>query len=461
VLKPDDGVFSATASLTANSYLLMRDCHLTGGFAFCIWFGASPYSGDFVVTLGGYHPAFTPPAWYPVVANLGLNWTVSSTVVIKGGIYFAITPSAAMAGGSLQVLFESGDLKAWLTTWINIMIRWKPFYVNADVGISVGVSYKLDMQFSSVTVTAELAAELTLWGPPTGGVAHVDWSIISFSIRFGADEVEPAGQILDWNGFQGLLPNKSSSFPVAAMGEAAEASGAVLLKVAIRGGLTRTDSVTGDWIVRGDELLLTTASAVPLTSVMFGPTVALPDGCPARIDIRPMAATGCTSVHTITLFDVDNNQPVDLSAWPVPQVQTASLPEALWGTPLSDGAQPTPAARLIPCLATGIRFAPPPASAGASLGPIDPGLLLTPLGGGYLALQPGAQQDPLTAPVADQGSIQSICDGVASSANVQIQQAMVAVLGNLGLAPPTAAPLAMLGQQAGTLYAQPPLSATV
>ena len=145
----------------------------------------------------------------------------------------------------------------------------------------------------------------------------------------------------------------------------------------------------------------------------------------------------------------------------MPQVQTASLPEALWGTPLSDGAQPTPAAKLIPYLATGIRFAPPPASAGASLGPFDPGVLLTPLGGGYLALQPGAQHDPMTAPVADRGSIQAICDGVASSANVQIQQAMVAVLGNLGLAPPTAAPLAMLGQQAGTLFAQPPLSATI
>lgn len=461
VLKPDDGVFSAIGSLTPNSYLLTRDCHLTGGFAFCIWFGASPYAGDFVVTMGGYHPAFTPPKWYPAIANIGLNWTVSSALTIKGGTYFAITPTAAMAGGSLQVLFQSGNLKAWLTAWINIMIRWKPFYITADVGISVGVSYKLNLLFTSVTLKVELGAQLTLWGPPTGGVAHVDWYIISFSIPFGADPVSPGGQVLDWTGFQGLLPNRSSASNT--MLAAADAPDAVLLKVSINAGLTRTDSVTGDWIVRGDELVLTTTSAVPVTSVAFGTVaVPLPGDSPTLIDIRPMAAKGCTSKHAITLYSVDDgNQPVDLTPWPLPLVQTAALPQALWGEPLPDSAQPAPAAKLVPGLATGIQFAPPPASAGAAVGPVDPDSLITPLGGGYMALQPGSQQDPLTAPVEDKDSIQAIIDNVASPANVQNQQAIFAALGTLGAAPPTDAPLVQLGALAGTLFAQPPLSATI
>lgn len=463
VLKPDDGVFSAIGSLTPNSYLLTRDCHLTGGFAFCIWFGASPYAGDFVVTLGGYHPAFNPPAWYPKVANIGLNWIVSSSVTIKGGTYFAITPTAAMAGGSLQVLFQSGNLKAWLTAWINIMIRWKPFYLTADIGISVGVSYKLDLLFTSVTLKVELGAELTLWGPPTGGVAHVDWHIISFNIPFGADQVAPGGQLLDWTGFQGLLPNKSSPSSSDTMLAAEVASDAVLLKVAINGGLLRTDSVSGDWVVRGDELVLTTTSSVPVTSVVFGTVaVPLPANSPAKIDIRPMGAKGCTSEHGITLLDVDNdNQPLDLSSWPLPLVQTASLPEALWGEPLADKAQPAPAARLVPWLATGVRFAPPPASAGASIGPVDPDSLITPLGGGYMALQPDTQQDPISAPVEDKDTIQAIIDNVASAANVQTQQAIFAALHAVGAQPPTDAPLVQLGQQAGVIFTQPPLKATV
>jgi hypothetical protein len=164
VLKPDDGIFAATAFLTPNSFLLTRDCHLVGGFAFFLWFGNSPHDGDFVVTLGGYHPAFTPPQWYPKVANIGLNWPVSRSVVIKGGVYFALTPTAAMAGGSLQVLFQSGDLRAWLTADVNIMIRWKPFYITAYIGVSVGVSFRLDLLFTTVTISVELGASLRLWG---------------------------------------------------------------------------------------------------------------------------------------------------------------------------------------------------------------------------------------------------------------------------------------------------------
>ena len=53
-------------------------CHLTGGFAFYVWFGDNPHSGQFVLTLGGYHPDFSPPSYYPSVPRLGFNWPVSS-----------------------------------------------------------------------------------------------------------------------------------------------------------------------------------------------------------------------------------------------------------------------------------------------------------------------------------------------------------------------------------------------
>ncbi len=54
VFKPSEGVLGVMAILTPNSYVLDHDCRLTGGFAFYTWF-SGPHSGDFVVTLGGYH----------------------------------------------------------------------------------------------------------------------------------------------------------------------------------------------------------------------------------------------------------------------------------------------------------------------------------------------------------------------------------------------------------------------
>ncbi|HEU5271284.1 MAG TPA: DUF6603 domain-containing protein, partial [Jatrophihabitans sp.] len=98
VVQPLQGFFAATAILSKNSYVLTPDCHLTGGFAFYLWFGDNPNAGQFVVTLGGYHPAFQVPSYFPQVPRLGFNWAVSDVVSIKGNAYFALTSSCAMAG---------------------------------------------------------------------------------------------------------------------------------------------------------------------------------------------------------------------------------------------------------------------------------------------------------------------------------------------------------------------------
>jgi hypothetical protein len=454
VLKPDEGVFWAIASLTSNSFLLTKQCQLTGGFAFCVWFGANEHAGDFVLTLGGYHPAFTPNLWYPTVPPVGFHWAVDNSLVIKGAAYFAITPTAAMAGGSLEVVFESGDLRAWLTAHANIMIRWRPFYLTAEVGISIGVSYRLNLGFTSTVLAVELGASLNLWGPPTGGVVHVDWYIISFSISFGADPISEKNLTLDWTGFQALLPSVGhpAQTLTQTLAQPADQPPPAIVTLSVSRGLRSTDSGTGDWIVRADELVLTAASAVPMTSISVGRAVPLPAGAPAAIDIRPMGASQATSPFTITVSGVD-----DLATWPV-SVQSSALPEALWGKPIADDASPSAAAELIGGLPTGVVFAPPPARTGAGVGPFDPGSLVSPVGqGGVLPLRPASQADPVAAPVPDAGSIKAIADNVASGASVAAQARLVSVLAGYAAAPPTNAPLAKLGDQAGAVFAQPPM----
>src|SRR5205814_274776 len=65
-----DGVVLVQAQLTDNSWLLFPTIRLTGGFAFASWFGG-PNKGQFVLTLGGYHPSFHRDG-YPVVPRLGI-----------------------------------------------------------------------------------------------------------------------------------------------------------------------------------------------------------------------------------------------------------------------------------------------------------------------------------------------------------------------------------------------------
>ena len=213
VFKPNEGFFGIDGSLTPNSYLLMRDCHLTGGFAFWTWFAADDPStfqraGDFVVSVGGYHPAFVPPKWYPTLARVGFNWPAGAEVTLKGGAYMALTPTAIMAGGNLEAVYQSGNLRAWFIADANLMIRWKPFYFAATIGISLGASDRLTLGSLSTTLSVELGASLELWGPPTGGTVHVHWFILSFSVPFGAKQKDGEALDLDWGSFSALLPTR-------------------------------------------------------------------------------------------------------------------------------------------------------------------------------------------------------------------------------------------------------------
>ncbi len=84
----------------------LPDVRLTGGFAFAIWWKGS-LAGQFVLTIGGYHPDFHRDG-YPDVPRLGLSWQVSSAITIKGGAYFALTSEALMAGVDVEVIADFG-----------------------------------------------------------------------------------------------------------------------------------------------------------------------------------------------------------------------------------------------------------------------------------------------------------------------------------------------------------------
>ena len=108
-------------------------------------------------------------------------------MTVDGQAYFALTPSCVMGGGGLHVLFHDGNLRAWLTASADFLISWKPFRYSAEIERLGRRLLHLDEGDLQTTLTAELGAICALWGPPTGGTAHVSWYVISFTVRFGAD----------------------------------------------------------------------------------------------------------------------------------------------------------------------------------------------------------------------------------------------------------------------------------
>ena len=367
VLRPREGTLSIRSELTPDSYLLTKDCRLTGGVAFCLWFGDNPHAGQFVLTIGGYHPAFRVPDFYPSVPAVGFNWPVSKDVTIKGEAYFALTPSCGMAGGSLEVLFARGNLRAWFTAHANLLVAWSPFSFLAEIGVEIGVCCRLALLFCHKTITLSLGAALTLWGPPLGGRVRVHLSFISFTVHFGSDgALDKNYEPLAWQDFRALLPQESIC---------TIAAGAGLCNVLDRGDQENI------WVVRGGKFTFYTLSAIPASHVQFG-DAAQHDFTDENggINIRPMNKQGIVSVYRLEILHQDIPLTgAEVGRWSA-SPHTEALPQALWGVPLTrDGRfvqnPTTPGAELLPDRLCGLTVSAPAPELSDALGPV-PGRVL-------------------------------------------------------------------------------------
>ncbi|MGH8891780.1 MAG: DUF6603 domain-containing protein [Actinomycetes bacterium] len=194
-----EGLFSVQAQLTDNSWLISRNCRLTGGFAFFTWFRES----QFLLTLGGYHPSFVPRPEYPVVPRVGFQWTFLGVVHIKGESYFALTTSAIMTGTRVEATYGPDWLQLWFTAYADILVTRDPFHYEVDIGISVGARFRFRVCFfACVTLSfnVSVGATLRLAGPPFHGQVRADLGPVSVTVPFG-DNALPRPPPKHWDEF--------------------------------------------------------------------------------------------------------------------------------------------------------------------------------------------------------------------------------------------------------------------
>ncbi|MFI6520895.1 DUF6603 domain-containing protein [Spirillospora sp. NPDC050679] len=330
---PDDGRIALLAQLTPNSYLLSKACRLTGGFAFTSWF-AGEHAGDFVVTVGGYHPHFAVPAHYPAVPRLAFTWQVSAELTLKGSAYYALTPAALMAGGNLSATWDDGALSAWFDAALDFLIAWQPYHYEASLHVSVGARYTFDL-FGKHTINVHVGTDVEFWGPEFGGKATLDLDIVSITIRFG-DQSSGTAQPVPWSRF------RTAQLP------AADSLATVTLQAGGAGGGSGTDLGA----VNPCDLRLATDVAIPSTGAQAG-TRTLPGGVPFGVAPAGQAAGSFTSEQTITITRDGRPTEQDFVFTPI----TKDLPAALWGDDFAPGLG---ADVLVPGLLTGYTVTAPP-----------------------------------------------------------------------------------------------------
>lgn len=340
VIRVSEGSIEVEARLTDNSFIFARSVKLMGGFAFFVWF-AGPRAGDFVVSLGGYHPSFNRPAHYPQVPRVGIQWQLNSEIGVTGEAYFALTPSCLMAGGKLSMTFRSGVIEAWFTAFANFLLCWQPFFYRAEMGVSIGVACRVKIIFATISIRVEVSVGLALWGPPFGGEARVDLSVISFAIRFGSGRPQP-GPLTANEFVQNCLP------PAKTPGDAD------VFSINVADGLLREQDLDGGGTLRmvsAQKLSLTVQSVVPCTSFAGQLVPPVPQANASALGIKPRGKTGLQSTITVNVVKLAGvvQQPVDSSRFTTSLLK-GNVPEAVWGKAPSNGtiALPEkPEARLI------------------------------------------------------------------------------------------------------------------
>lgn len=257
---PDEGFLGVRALLTNNSYLFDPACYLVGGMAFYSWFDG-PHKGDFALTVGGYHPDFHVPAHYPLVPRLGFLWHYGNQLSIKGGMYFALTGHAIMAGGSLEAVWQDGDLQAWFKTTADFLLSWKPYHYEASVSVDIGGSLTVHA-FGTHYITVHLHADLSVWGPKFSGVAHFQIIGIHFSISFGDKKSVPPA--IEWPAFrQSFLPQTIYGITVQS-GLVKSLKG---YELDDKGELVqKAGSTAVHWLLDPKDLALTINSVIPIHS---------------------------------------------------------------------------------------------------------------------------------------------------------------------------------------------------
>jgi hypothetical protein len=320
VFIPSEGFLGVRAQLTSNSYILSRACRLTGGFAFYSWFKGE-HAGDFVLTLGGYHPNFKVPAHYPQVPRLGFAWRVSDNFYLRGELYFALTANALMAGGRLDALFQTSNIKAWFIAGADFLIAWKPYHYEISVFVSLGLEVTFSF-FGTHTIGLSASAGLKLWGPEFGGEAHIKVKVLFFKIpvdiTFGSQsKAIPAISFAEFE--KSYLPAEPSQ----------------MCSVTIQSGLLETVTENGEeiWIVNPKEMAFATNSTIPSDSgKLFGSENSWSNG---TVGVQPMGVQTeeITTTHEVVISGLDTTL---LKATPI----IKKVPSALWGQPETPDHRP-------------------------------------------------------------------------------------------------------------------------
>ncbi|MFK0202475.1 DUF6603 domain-containing protein [Streptomyces lavendulae] len=452
--------FSMDVALGDGSYVLDRRVRLTGGLSLRI-----RGDGLFVLTLGGFHSQYDPPPelaepnFYPP-PRIGTTVQLSSLVTLKGSLYAAIVPKAAMAGFSFALRFDVGGafrIEAWLTAHAEILLQWDPFYVDVSAGFRVGIAATVKVLFVRIRVSLEIGVDLHIWGPDFGGTGQVKLWFVSFRLPFGAER--KGAPPVNWDDFAPQLP--------------------LPLKVDLKEGNELPDRYTpvedvrvrsgtkeDPYLVSNEGFRFDTYATLSTNAITFnGQPFPVEGGNPRKADIRPMKLADVDSVHHVALRR--RSEPDDLydprpdDGWIIKEYRL-DLPAGTWGQPINRPEDAFDEPEMVENRLGGLSFVVPGPDRGPEVGPVSAeSLEVEALPERFVPLRDPNPQGP--RPTFTAQSVRLIASTIADAHVSDERTQLHGTLLDLGIPfdPASDQSLDTYVDQVGNQFLSPPLTTTV
>lgn len=339
-----EGVLLVQAQLTENSWLLSPSIRLTGGFAFATWW-KGPNAGQFVVTMGGYHPKFNHPG-YPSVPRLGFRWSPISNVSIVGESYFALTSEALMAGSSFEAAAHFGPAHARLSFGVDGIVFFDPFWFSVSAHAEIAAGIRLWLLFGTVDIELSLGAQITVSGPPI----HVEgrFEICGFEVPFEfGDSGNAEDRALTAGAFRDKYLRASSDAQVV---QAAVLRGAVTAGRTTNGAPQKVPdgSALNPFLVipEFELVLISTAPAVDMSLTHDGLHLDLQVLAP-DLGVAPMLSDTLASRLHAELDKLRGGSTFDLDGLHLTPRPDAAFPKGVWGEAQNPKAPKVPAGETV------------------------------------------------------------------------------------------------------------------
>lgn len=330
----NSGFVIARGEITDGSYLIFKEVKLQGSFVFAMWFSES-LKGDFLFTIGGYHPNFNAPKHYPSSGELyRLGFSLRrGNLSAALQMYFALTPQAIMFGliGRLNYtldLSKSVTIDYWIgsktftfTIGVEVEIKleahfvmfWKPFSYKADLELLFNVRLYADFWFFAININVNLKARLSIWGPDLEGIAYLSVAGYGFTVKFG-NSASRSTQLTIHEFKKEFIPDDH-------------------LKLNISNGKISKETDKGNdketAIVNPKDFTLEFTSQIPVTSITLKDTKTITGNAAFGVTYQRDNSKAFTHEVTIEVLYMEGSVPQVQKGWNIePLLQ--NMPKALW-----------------------------------------------------------------------------------------------------------------------------------